>query len=127
MTRAILDTSVFIAGEQQRPLAELPDQAAVSVATLAELEIGVLVAPDARTRATRLATFMRARQTSQALAIDEHVASAFARLVAELKQEGRTLRVQDAWIAATAIAHGAALCTQDSDFDDVPGVAVIRV
>jgi predicted nucleic acid-binding protein len=27
------------------------------------------------------------------------------------------MKVMDAWIAATAMAHGAAVCTQDSDFD----------
>jgi predicted nucleic acid-binding protein len=27
------------------------------------------------------------------------------------------MNVMDAWIAATAMAHGAAVCTQDSDFD----------
>ena len=37
--RGLLDTSVFIADEQSRPLASerLPDEAAISVVTLAEL------------------------------------------------------------------------------------------
>jgi predicted nucleic acid-binding protein len=41
--RGLLDTSVFIAVEQGRPLASerLPDEAAISVITLAELELGV--------------------------------------------------------------------------------------
>lgn len=42
----ILDTSVFVAREQERPLRELPAEGRVSVVTLAELRIGVLVAPD---------------------------------------------------------------------------------
>ena len=39
MSRAILDTSIFIAVEQGRPLPrELPDEVGVTVVTLAELE-----------------------------------------------------------------------------------------
>jgi predicted nucleic acid-binding protein len=40
--QAILDTPVFIAREQERPLGVLPDQVAVSVVTLSELRYGVL-------------------------------------------------------------------------------------
>lgn len=37
------------------------------------------------------------------------------------------LKVQDAWIAATAIDQGAELWTQDADFDEVPGLEVVRL
>ena len=123
----MLDTSVFIADEQERPLGPLPDEVAVSVVTLAELELGVLVAADAASRARRLATLTRAREQVAALPVDDRVASAFAALVAELRQEGRHMAVQDAWIAATALAHHAAICTQDDDFDAAPGLEVLRV
>ncbi len=49
---AILDTSIFVAGEQGRELRRtLPDEVAVSVVTLAELELGVLAAGDPEARA----------------------------------------------------------------------------
>jgi predicted nucleic acid-binding protein len=35
--------------------------------------------------------------------------------------------VNGAWIAATAIALGVPLVTQDADFDGVPGLDVVRV
>jgi len=56
--RGVLDTSVFIASESGRPLKEdlLPEEAAVSVVTLAELQAGVLAARDTQTRARRMAT-----------------------------------------------------------------------
>ena len=56
--RGVLDTSVFIASESGRPLNEdlLPEEAAVSVVTLAELQAGVLAAQDTQTRARRMAT-----------------------------------------------------------------------
>jgi predicted nucleic acid-binding protein len=37
------------------------------------------------------------------------------------------LGVQDAWIAATAIAYDADLLTQDADFDVVPSLRVIKL
>ena len=61
MSRAIADTSVFIARDSGRPLGELPDEIAVSVVTAAELELGVLRAADPTTRAVRLRTLSRVR------------------------------------------------------------------
>lgn len=40
--RGLLDTTVLIAREQDRPLGTLPDESVISVVTLAELHIGVL-------------------------------------------------------------------------------------
>jgi predicted nucleic acid-binding protein len=37
------------------------------------------------------------------------------------------MKVQDAWIAATAKAHDAAVYTQDADFDGIPGVRAVRL
>jgi predicted nucleic acid-binding protein len=127
--RGILDTSVFIARERGRQLHEevLPDEAAVSVVTLAELNLGVHMAGSEEVRARRLATVSALRATYVALPIDEDVASAFAELVATARDSGRRPRVQDAWIAATARAHDAAIYTQDRDFDGLPGVEVVRV
>jgi predicted nucleic acid-binding protein len=61
VSRAIADTSIFIAREAGRPLGELPDEIAVSVVTAAELELGVLRALDAAVRAVRLQTLSRVR------------------------------------------------------------------
>lgn len=37
----------------------------------------------------------------------------------------RTISENDAWIAATAVAHGCPLITHDTDFDGVPGLDVV--
>jgi predicted nucleic acid-binding protein len=127
--RGILDTSVFIADEQGRALStdELPAEAAVSVVTLAELELSVHMATTEDPRARRLATLRALSETYVAVPIDAPVASSFAELVAGARRSGRRLRVQDAWIAATAKAHGAAVYTQDADFEGLPGLDVVRV
>jgi predicted nucleic acid-binding protein len=125
VSRAVLDTSVFAAVEPlDRPL---PDDVAVSVITLAELELGVLMARDADTRGRRLATLTRVRELTAGLPADERVASAYARLAAGELAAGRKPRAHDTWIAATALVHGAAVWTQDGDFSSFGGLEVVRV
>jgi predicted nucleic acid-binding protein len=129
VSRAVLDTSVLIAREQARPLAQpLPDDVAVSVVSIAELELGVLMARDAETRGQRLRTLSELRLVAGALPIDERTASAYAQLSANVLAEGRTPRVHDTWIAATALVNDAEVWTQDADFSDfAQAVAVVCV
>lgn len=128
MPAAVLDTSIFIAREQGRPLERpLPDQVSVSVITLAELELGVLMARDPDTRSQRLATLTRLREQTTGLPADDRVASAYARLAAGELAAGRKPRVHDTWIAATALVHGAQVWTQDADFTSFRAVDVVRV
>jgi predicted nucleic acid-binding protein len=125
---AVLDTSIFIAGEQGRPLGRpLPDEVSVSVVTLAELELGVLLAKDSDTRSRRLGTLTRVREQTAGLQADDRVASAYARLAASELAAGRKPRVHDTWIAATALAHGVEVWTQDADFTNFAAVEVVRV
>jgi hypothetical protein len=127
MSRAVADTSVFIAHESGRPLGDLPDEIAVSVVTAAELELGVLRANDAAIRATRLATLAAVRTEYRLLAIDDQTASCFARIADAELRSGRKLRRHDTWIAATALRHGVPVVTQDPDFTAFSSVEVIHV
>jgi predicted nucleic acid-binding protein len=126
-SRAVADTSIFIARETGRPLGELPDEIAVSVITAAELELGVLRAKDQATRATRISTLGRVRAEFPLLEIDSATASWFARIADEELAAGRSLRRHDTWIAATAKRYGAAVVTQDADFTSFGSVEVIHV
>ena len=127
MSRAIADTSVFVAQETGRELGELPEEIAVSVITTAELELGVLRAAEANARAIRLATLSRVRATYPLLSVDPEVASCFARIASTELARGRRLRRHDTWIAATAMRHGASVVTQDADFSSFKDVAVVQV
>jgi predicted nucleic acid-binding protein len=127
MSRAVADTSVFIARESGRPLGDLPDEIAVSVVTAAELELGVLRANDAAIRAVRLATLAGVRSAYPLLAIDEQTASCFARIADAELRSGRRLRRHDTWIAATALRHGVPVVTQDPDFTAFTSIEVIHV
>ena len=126
-TRAIADTSLFIAVEQDRPTAAAPpSRVAVSVITIAELRLGVLAATNGATRAIRLETLLQARQL-EPLPVDDRVATAWAELRIALRDAGRRMPLNDSWIAATALAHGMPVATQDDDYDDVPALRVIRL
>ena len=126
---ALADTSAFIAREQGRAPAPPPgeaDEIAVSVVTVAELRLGVLLAGDVVSRSTRLATLQLA-EALEPLPIDDRVGAAWARLVATLRAVGKRMPINDSWIAATALAHDLAVLTQDADYDVVPGLRVIKL
>ncbi len=130
MSRGLLDTSVFIAREQRRSLGPLPQELAVSVVTIAELELGVLAAVDPERRAQRADTLALAR-SADPIAVTEAVMSAFARLTFDCRQAGTRPKLLDALIASTAIEHGLPVVTQDDDFAAMaaahPRLAVTRV
>lgn len=128
MTDGLADTSLFIAREDGREVrtALLPDRLAISVITVGELRAGVLAAIDLETRERRLAT-LTAALALDPVPVDARVAAAWAYLRVALRDRDRRMAVNDSWIAATAIALGVPIVTQDADFDDIPGLAAIRV
>ena len=124
---ALADTSVFITLEQDRPIAgPPPEEVAVSVITVAELRLGVLAASDGPTRARRLETLSRA-ESLDPFPVDRGVAHAWAALRLALRDAGRRMPLNDSWIAATAIANHIPIAAQDDDYDDIPGLEVIRL
>jgi predicted nucleic acid-binding protein len=124
---ALADTSVFVAVEQERPLSgPPPERVAVSVITVGELRLGVLAAHSGPVRARRLET-LSAAEALDPLPVDAQVAHAWAALRLALRDAGKRMPINDSWIAATAIANGMPVASQDGDYDDVPGLEVIRV
>jgi predicted nucleic acid-binding protein len=118
---------VFIGVEQARLSdADVPTYGTVSMITIGELKLGLLAAADPETRARRLRTFQDA-MALEPLPIDERVADAWAEMRVSLRMAARRLGANDSWIAATAIAHGLPLVTQDRDFDGVPGLEVVTL
>ncbi len=128
MTRALADTSLFIARESGRRLTEvdLPDELAISVITVGELRAGVLAAGDIPTRDRRLATLTEALRFD-AVPIDQPVAETWARVRVLLRDAGLRMPVNDSWIAATAMMLGVPVVTQDDDYVEIGGLSVIRV
>jgi predicted nucleic acid-binding protein len=126
--RALADTSVFIGLETRRFDASQIDgyEWGISAITLGELRLGVLQAAGPESASRRLSTYQLA-QRFEALPIDEAVSEAWALLISGLRTAGRSAPLNDSWIAATAITHQIPVVTQDADYDDMPGVEVIKI
>ena len=126
-SRAIANTSIFIANETGRPLntAVLPDELAVSVITIGELRAGVLAAADLTTRDRRLRTLTAALELDP-VPIDTAVAEHWAKLRVNLRDRNLRMGVNDSWIAATALALGVAVLTQDDGFPELDDLPVIH-
>ena len=126
--RGLADTSVFIARETRRPIdiEAIPDRLAVSVITIGELRAGVLAATDTAIRDHRLDT-LTAALSFEPVPIDAEVANAWARLRLALREADLRMPVNDSWIAATAMALGVPVVTQDDDFPAISELDVITV
>jgi predicted nucleic acid-binding protein len=61
------------------------------------------------------------------LVIDEAVGDELTRLRVALREIGRAMKVMDAWIATTAMAHSASVCTQDTDFDAAAKAGILEI
>ncbi len=111
---AVFDTSVFI-GREGRDVGTLAQWAPiVSVVTIAELTLGVRLAKSDEIKELRSATLadaMKARVVPIDIAL---VAQAWCTLRVALP---RKMPANDSWIAATALALGIPVVTQDDDFE----------
>ncbi|HET9227740.1 MAG TPA: type II toxin-antitoxin system VapC family toxin [Thermoanaerobaculia bacterium] len=118
VTRGLLDTSVVIAHTEEHLEAPLPEQAAISVATLAELHYGLLVTSDPTMRNRRIQRLVLVEAMFDPLPLDAEVGRAFATVAHAVKTAGGQprARIMDLWIAATALAYGLPLYTRN--FED---------
>lgn len=126
--RALVDTSVWISAELGRPVdrERLPQEAAVCVVTMAELQAGVLAAGDSTARSRRLETLQVAMDVD-VLPIDIRAAQVWAELRVRLHEAGRRINVNDLWTAAVAISNDLPVVTQDDDLDALAEIGALRV
>ena len=57
---------------------------------------------------------------------DPELVDLCARLRAERRAAGRAIQLADAWVAATALYLGCPLASHDGDFENIPGLQLIR-
>jgi predicted nucleic acid-binding protein len=110
--RRVLDTSVVIA----RQVSALPEEAAISAATIAELHVGVHLARTDRERRARVRRLAEVEASFDPLPIDAAVARSYGMLAHLVMTAGRQprRRAMDLLIAATAHTHGVPLYTRDA-------------
>lgn len=129
----VIDSSVLIDLERRgQPLSALessiPGEAvAVAAVTASELLAGVYRAAPSARRARRESFVETVLGAFPVFPFDLTVARLHAGLVADLTASGRLIGVNDAMIAATALAHGYELLTLNvRDFERVPNLIVRR-
>jgi len=123
--KGLLDTSVLIATE----VTNLPDEATISTASLAELHFGVHLARSDQARRLRLRRLGEIEARFSAHPVDAAVARAFGELASLTVASGRKARTRtmDLLIAATARSLGVPLYTRNpKDFQPLADVVDVR-
>lgn len=112
----LLDSCVLIDIERIDD-AELPLVSRISAITLAELGLGIAMAPDARIRALRSERQMEAEHTFDALPFDSAAARRFTTMATLVTAAGRSPKPRkvDLMIAAIASVNGLPLFTSNAD------------
>jgi predicted nucleic acid-binding protein len=125
---AVFDTSIFVA-QESRALETLTEWAPVmSVVTLAELSLGVEMAKTAKIRALRAQTLATAKRAVVVGVVVDELIDVPAAWVTLRRSLTRKMPANDSWIAATALALGIPVVTQDDDYDAASGVIeVIKI
>lgn len=115
MAAGLLDTSVVIDWDDPAVAAALPDEAAVSAITLAELAAGPHLAATGTESARRQARLQQVEAAFEPLPFDVVAARSYGQIVATVAETGRShrRRVADMLIAATAHANQLALYTRN--------------
>jgi len=127
LSRGLLDTSVVIDHDVIDP-ASLPDEAAISTITLAELAAGPHATEDKDERARRQDRLQWASTTWDPLPFDGEASRMYGRMFAAARAAGQSSRsrLADLLIASTAAANSLPLYTRNpSDFDALR--AIIKV
>jgi predicted nucleic acid-binding protein len=122
--RALLDTSVLIGDAAPQDV-----EAAVSVASLAELHFGVLIASDDDERAVRTGRLGAIESTFDPLPITADIAREWGRLATAVTTRGGQprRRAVDLAIAATANVHKVPLLTENiGDFQIISDLVDAR-
>lgn len=115
--QGLIDTSVVL-GLDHIGAAQLPNEAAISALTMAELSAGPHATTDSAERARRQDRLQRAETTFDALTFDADAARAYGRIYAAITATGRKPhgpRTVDLLIAATALAANLPLYTRNVD------------
>jgi predicted nucleic acid-binding protein len=122
--KALIDTSVLISDDP----ALLPDEASISVVSLAELHFGLLLTRDPGERARRLRRLGFVEAEFDPVPIDAEIARTWAALASLAVERGLLprRRAMDLLIAATAKALRLPLITLDHDLLPLADVVDVR-
>lgn len=119
----ILDTNAVSALADGTPgfskVAASVDVLSLPVIALGEFLYGI---NRSRNRRRYHAWLNRLLEVCPLLPVDGDTATRYATVREDLRQRGRPIPSNDAWIAALALQHGLPVLSRDAHFDEVPGV-----
>lgn len=124
-TVGLLDTSVIIDWDDPAVLGALPDEAAVSAVSLAELAAGPHLASDPVEVGRRQARLQQVEATFEPLPFDVDAARSFGLMVSATAAGGRTHRSRFADLMIAAIAHANSLDLYTRNPDDFVGLEAL--
>jgi len=129
MTRFLLDSNFCLACVRRKPwalqvLASVPlTSVAISAVTLGELVLGTHLADEPKRESAKVEAFL---WPIQILPFGRDEAVQWAALDARLRKQGNRIEIEDAIIAATALALGMTLVTGNAEhFGRVKGLKMV--
>lgn len=124
--RVLIDTNAYVAllAGDEEIAAELSgaDAVLVSPVVIGELLDGFLGGSRERENRAVLRRFL-AKPRTVTVPISADSAEWFALIKRQLRAKGRPIPMNDVWIAASAMEHGARLLSKDAHFDAIEGLA----
>lgn len=134
----LLDTNVLSEFMRPQPSGQvvawldkqLPDEIWTSAISRAEIELGLALMPEGKRRenlSQAMQIMFNEDFAGRCLPFDEIAASYYGHIVSARIQKGRPISVEDAQIAAIALAHQMLLSTRNTaDFENIAGLSVIN-
>jgi len=98
------------------------DSVLISPVMLGELLFGFRKGAKFEENMRRLRRFLE-HEAVEVAPLEEVTADRYSRIVMQLKKDGSPIPINDVWIAAQAMEHGAELLTSDRHFERVAGLA----
>jgi predicted nucleic acid-binding protein len=128
----LVDANVLSAATRPKPdprvlqwLARHEREIAVDPIVLGEILFGILLLPKGKRRARLERWFQEGVERIHCLSWDAVTGLRWARLLADLRNSGRSMPIKDSLIGATALTHGLAVATRNRrDFANA-GVEVV--
>ena len=128
-----MDANVLSEGTRPSPAPQVLDwlanneaELAVNPVILGEIEYGILRLPEGARRNRLLEWFQLGVQKIHVFVFDEATASTWARLLAQLRNNGRSMPVKDSMIAASALTHNLTVVTRNTHDFTATGLPVLN-
>lgn len=121
------DTNAFIALLRGDPIVvDMLDSASEVVLSAVVLGEPTYGAMNSRATDANLKRLQDLRAECRFAPVDEAVVTSYGQVRLALKQKGRPIPENDIWIAATAIANGAVVLTEDLHFREIEGLVLAQ-